>query len=158
MKSIRRTLLLNVLLLLVVTLGVVTYVVYHTAAGALRERQQAAAELARVRYQDRVDEALRARADRLAFEVQANFNHTNHRNQWIAAELVALAPPIGPGFPAVLAPTGTRFVAVHGPYGFELSARLANELKLNEDEFYQKPGEIEASAHEYVQITNDRGT
>ena len=33
MKSIRRTLLLNVLLLLVVTLGVVTYVVYRTAAG-----------------------------------------------------------------------------------------------------------------------------
>src|SRR5438270_9852348 len=100
MKSIRRTLLLNVLLLLVATLGVVTYVVYRTAAGALRVRQQAATELAHVRYQDRVDEALRARADKLAFEVQSNFNHTNHRNQWIAAELTALAPPIGVGCPA----------------------------------------------------------
>src|SRR5437588_10202128 len=97
MKSIRRTLLFNVLLLLIVTFGVVSYVVYHTAAGALRERQQAATELAHVRYQDRVDEALRARADRLAFEVQSNFNHTNHRNQWLAAELTALAPPVAPG-------------------------------------------------------------
>ena len=60
MKSIRRTLLLNVLLLLVVTLGVVTYVVYYTAAGAIRERQQAASELATcLRYDDRRDEALR---------------------------------------------------------------------------------------------------
>jgi len=158
MKSIRRTLLLNVLALLVVTLGDVTYVVYHTAAGALRERQQAADELAHVRYQDRVDEALRARADRLAFEVQANFNHTNHRNQWIAAELAALAPPAAAGFPAVFGPTMTRYSSVHGPYGFELSARLANELKLNEDEIYQKPREVDAAAHEYVQITNDRGT
>lgn len=157
MKSIRRTLLLNVVVLLVVTLGVVTYVVYHTAAGALRERQQAAAELAHVRYQDRVDEALRARADRLAFEVQSNFDHTNHRNQWVAAELGALAPPIAPGFPAFLGPAGTRFVAVQGPYGFELSARLATELKLNEDDIYQKPREIEAAAHEYVQVTNDSG-
>src|SRR4051794_28014062 len=155
MKSIRRTLLLNVLLLLVVTLGVDTYVVYRTAAGALRERQQAATELAHVRYQDRVDEALRARADRLAFEVQSNFNHTTHRNLWIAAELAALTPSLSGGLPTVLGPTGTRYFAtVPGPYGFELSARLANELKLNEDDIYQKP-ESEAAAHEYVQITND---
>jgi signal transduction histidine kinase len=157
MKSIRRTLLLNVLALLVVTLGVVSYVVYHTAAGALRERQQAAAELAHVRYQDRVDEALRARADKLAFEVQSNFNHDHHRNLWVAAELSALAPPISPGFPAVLGPTNTRFATVQGPYGFELSARLATELKLNEEEVYQKPKELEAAAHEFVQITNDSG-
>src|SRR4051812_47674112 len=156
MKSIRRTLLLNVLLLLVVTLGVVTYVVYRTAAGALRERQQAATELAHVRYQDRVDEALRARADKLAFEVQSNFNHTNHRNLWVAAELAALAPPITPGFPSVLGPAATRFDLMTGPYGFELSARLATELKLNEEEIYQRP-ESEAAAHEYVQISNDAG-
>src|SRR6476646_5086061 len=156
MKSIRRTLLLNVLALLVVTLGVVTYVVYHTAAGALRERQQSTAELARVRYQDRVDETLRARADRLAFEVQSNFNHTNHRNQWVAAELAALAPPVATGFPAVLGPTAIKFATSHFPYGLELSARLASEFKLNEDDFYQKPERADA-AHEYVQITNDSG-
>src|SRR5262245_25013696 len=157
MKSIRRTLLLNVLLLLVVTLGVVTYVVYRTAASALRERQQAAAELAHVRYQDRVDEALRARADRLAFEVQSNFNHTNHRNQWIAAELAALTPPLAHGFPSVLGPTTTRFATVQWPYGLDLSARLTVELKLNEEEIYQRPEKTGAAAHEYVQLSNDRG-
>ena len=87
MKSIRRTLLLNILLLLVVTLGVVTYVVYYTTAGALRERQAAASELAHFRYMDRRDEALRARADKLASEVQSNWNATNFRNQWIASEI-----------------------------------------------------------------------
>jgi signal transduction histidine kinase len=158
MKSIRRTLLLNVLALLVVTLGVVSYVVYRTAAGALRERQQAAAELAHVRYQDRVDEALRARADKLAFEVQSNFNHTSHRNQWIAAELAALAPPItGFGAPAPLVPEFIRGGSVVWPYGFELSARLANELRLNEEEIYQGPERAEAAGHEYIQITNDGG-
>jgi two-component system, OmpR family, heavy metal sensor histidine kinase CusS len=158
MKSIRRTLLLNVLLLLIVTLGVVTYVVYRTAVDALREREQAATELAHVRYQDRVDEALRARADRLAFEVQSNFNHTNHRNQWIAAELAALAPPIsGFGAPAPLVPEFIRAGTVVWPYGFELSARLANELKLNEEEIYQNPERSEAAAHEYIQIRNDSG-
>ena len=154
MKSIRRTLLLNVLLLLVVTLGVVTYVVYHTAARALRERQQAATELVQVRYQDRVDEALRARADKLAFEVQSNFNHTNHRNQWVAAELAALTPEVFGGGPV---PVVVRAATMHDRLGFELSARLANELRLNEDEIYQTSERAEAAAHEYVEIMNDRG-
>lgn len=157
MRSIRRTLLLNVLLLLVVTLGVVTYVVYRTAAGALRERQQAATELAHVRYQDRLDEALRARADKLAFEVQSNFNHTNHRNQWVAAELAALAPPVSLGFPSLPIPAATRAAAMHWPYGFELSARLASEVRLNEEDVYQRPNEAAVAAHEFVQITNDTG-
>src|SRR2546423_1181335 len=125
MKSIRRTLLLNVLLLLVVTLGVVSYVVYHTAAGAMRARQKVSTELAHVRYQDRVDEALRARANKLAFEVQSNFNHTNHRNLWVAAEVASIMPSFSGGMPTAFGPMATRFYGtVMWPYGFELSARL----------------------------------
>ena len=37
---------------------------------------------------------------------------------------------------------------------FEVHARLATELKLQEEELYQKP---EAAAHEYVQVTSDGG-
>jgi two-component system, OmpR family, heavy metal sensor histidine kinase CusS len=158
MKSIRRTLLLNVLLLLIVTLGVVTYVVYYTAAGALRERQQAAAELAHVRYDDRRDEALRARADKLASEVQSNWNSTNFRNQWVASEVAALTAPMAPGNPAALIPRaaimGATTFGRASQVAFEVHARLATELKLNEDELYQKP---EAAAHEFVQVTSDGG-
>jgi signal transduction histidine kinase len=152
MKSIRRTLLLNVLLLLVVTLGLVTYVVYRTAAGALRERQQAATELARVRYDDRRDEALRARADKLASEVQSNWNWTNFRNQLIATELSVLTAPMAPSSPAAVVPRSA--IMVRSQASFEVHARLATELRLSEDELYQRP---DAAGHEYVQVTSDSG-
>ncbi|HEX3150499.1 MAG TPA: HAMP domain-containing sensor histidine kinase [Gemmataceae bacterium] len=158
MKSIRRTLLLNVLLLLIVTLGVVTYVVYYTAAGALRERQQAATELAHVRYEDRRDEALRARADKLASEVQSNWNSTNFRNQWVASEVAAVMAPMGPGNPAALIPRagimGATTFGRASQLAFEVHARLATELKLNEEEIYAKP---DVANYEYIQVTSDAG-
>src|SRR5206468_2764017 len=98
MKSIRRTLLFNMLLLLVVTLGVVSFFVYRTAEGALRQRQRTARELVEVRYADRQDEQLRNRADELAGEVQSNFNRDEFRKQWIASEVSALLPQAVPSF------------------------------------------------------------
>src|SRR5438270_815155 len=94
MKSIRRTLLLNVLLLLVATLGVVTYVVYYTTVEALREKQRAARELVEVRYNDQRDEELRNRADLLARDVQQNFSVEKWFLRWAGAEAGGLMAPI----------------------------------------------------------------
>lgn len=153
MTSIRQTLLLNVVLLLAVTLGVVSYFVYRTAAGALRERQHTARELAEVRYSDRQDEALRNRADELAGEVQSNWNRDEFRKQWIATELAALTTPMGPSGHLPLA---VRLVsASYGPVGFELNVRLSTEVRLNEDDLYRDPM---SAAHEYVLVTSDAGT
>ena len=152
MKSIRRTLLLNVLLLLLATLAVVSYFVYRTAEVALLERQHTARQLAEVRYEDRRDEALRSRADLLASEVQSNWNRDKFREQWIRSELFALAAPMTPSGP-VLLPVRSA-MGGQGQIAFQLNARLSTELRLNEDEIYR---DSQAAAYEYVQITSDSG-
>jgi signal transduction histidine kinase len=154
MRSIRRTLLLNVLLLLVVTLGVVSYFVYHTAEGALRQRQRTARELVQVRYADRQDEALRARAEELAGEVQSNWNRDEFRRQWIASEISALlSAPTANGSQV---PVAIRAVtSSSGPVGFELNARLSTELRLNEEDLYR---DSQGGNNEYLQVMSDHGT
>jgi signal transduction histidine kinase len=160
MKSIRRTVLLNVILLLVVTLGVVSWLVYRTAVDALRERQRTGRELAETRYEDRRDEALRNRAEKLAGEVQSNWNRTDFRNQWIATELSALSAPVGPsGHVPLGVCLGLSARNVYGgptPVAFELNARLSTELKLIEED--PPSAEQPPPAHEYVQITSDGST
>jgi len=164
MKSIRRTVLLNVLLLLVVTLGVVSWLVYQTAVDALRERQRTGRELAESRYEDRRDEALRNRAEKLASEVQSNWNLSNFRNHWIATELSALSAPVSPsGHVPLGICLGVSAGFPYGPFGptptptqvtFELNARLSTELKLSEED----PLSPESPAHEFVQIMSDGQT
>jgi two-component system, OmpR family, heavy metal sensor histidine kinase CusS len=149
MRSIRRTLLLNVLLLLAVTLGVVGYVVYRTAEGAVRERQRAAREVAELRYADRRDEALRNRADKLAGEVQSNWNQDTFRNQWVASELSGLAAPLSPSGQVPLAVSVVA--SARGPVAWQLNVRLSTELRLTDDEVYRD------SPHEFVQIASDGG-
>ncbi|MSR52194.1 MAG: HAMP domain-containing histidine kinase [Gemmataceae bacterium] len=144
MKSLRRTLLLNVLALLVVSLGLVSFFVYRTAEGALRERQRTARELVEVRYGDRRDEALRNRADELAGEVQSNWNRDKAREIWLSSQLFALSAPITPiGHPPL-----------NGAAAFELSVRLSTELKLDENYLYR---DSNAPGYEFVETT-DLGT
>ncbi len=152
MKSIRRTLLLNVFLLILATLAVVSYFVYRTAEGALLERQHTARQLAEVRDEDRRDEALRSRADLLASEVQSNWNQDRFREQWIRSELFALASPMTPSGP-ILLPVRAA-IGGSGRVAFQLNARLSTELHLNEEEIYR---DSQAAAYEYVQITSDSG-
>ncbi|MBO0696800.1 MAG: HAMP domain-containing histidine kinase [Zavarzinella sp.] len=159
MRSIRRTLLLNVLLLLAVTLGVVGYVVYRTAEGAIRERQRSAREVALLRYADRRDEALRNRADRLASEVQSNWFRDKFRHQWMASQLAALSAPLAwsGGIPlatCVVTSGPSPFGTGPGPVAFEWNVRLSTELRLSPDEIYR---DADSPAHEYVQLTGDAG-
>ena len=153
MKSIRRTLLLNVLLLLVVTLGVVTYVVYRTAAGALREKQQADRELVVVRFNDQRDEELRNRAESLAREVQQNFQVEKVWFRWLGAEAAAVVSPVTPygQVPLLIALSQT----IPHQITFWQNGRFATELTLNEDEIY-KEGST-AAGHEFIQLTADWG-
>jgi signal transduction histidine kinase/HAMP domain-containing protein len=155
MRSIRRTLLLNVLLLLAVTLGVVGYVVYRTAEGAVRERQRAAREVAELRYADRRDEALRNRADKLASEVQSNWNQDTFRNQVLASGLSGLATPLsGHHLPFLVSSVtsgrnpGTKQLY---PEAWQLNFQLSTELRLNDDEVYRD------SPYEFIQISGDGG-
>jgi signal transduction histidine kinase/HAMP domain-containing protein len=152
MNSIRRTLLLNVLLLLVVTLGAVSYFVYRTAEGALRERQRTAREIVELRVAHRQDQELKNRADELAGEVQSNFHRDKFRDQWLASELSALAAPISP---CGQAPLVTRLAAfAPGPLGFDLNARLSTELRLSEEDSER---DAISPAHEFIQVTSDSG-
>jgi signal transduction histidine kinase len=152
MKSIRRTLLLNVLLLLVATLGAVSYFVYSAAEGALRARQKTARELAEVRFDDRRDEELRNRADELATEVQSNWNRDKFREQWMASQVAAIMPSIGPSAHVLQTVQSISFFP--GPVGFEINVLRSTELRLNEDELYR---ESMLAAHEYVQVTGEKG-
>lgn len=152
MKSIRRTLLLNVLLLLVVTLGVVSYFVYRTSEGALRARQKTARELAEVRFADRQDEELRNRADELASEVQSNWNRDKFREEWVGSEITALLLPLGPA--SHIVQTVNSVAALPGPVGFEINVLRSTELRLNEDDLYR---DSISSHHEFVQVTGEKG-
>src|SRR5687767_8201917 len=96
MRSIRRTLLLSVLGVLVVTLGVVSVVVYRLAADSHREKQQADRRLVEARYNDQLDEDLRNRAELLARDVQQNFAVDRVFMRWLGAEAAAVASPVTP--------------------------------------------------------------
>lgn len=154
MKSIRRTLLLNVLLLLVATLGVATYVVYRTAAGALREKERTARELVEVRYEDQRDEDLRNRAELLARDVQQNFQVEKWRQKWVGAEVAAVLSPLTPYGQGPLLIALSQTVVPH-PITFWQNTRFATELTLHEEDIYKEGSD--AAAHEFIQMTAEWG-
>jgi two-component system, OmpR family, heavy metal sensor histidine kinase CusS len=153
MKSIRRTLLLNVVLLLVVTLGVVSYVVYYTAVGALREKQRAARELVEVKYEDQRDEDLRNRAELLARDVQQNFQWDKWRTRWLAAEAAAVVSPLTPygQAPWLVAMSQT----IPNPITFWQNNRFAAELTLHEEDIYRDVSD--SSPYEFIQMAAEWG-
>lgn len=153
MVSIRRTLLLNVLLLLVVTLGLVTYVVYYTAVGAIREKQQTARELVNLRYDDQRDEELRNRADLLARDVQQNFQADKMWHKAVGAEAATVVSPLTPYAQLPLLVALSQ--GVRHPIGWWQNARFATELILHEDDIYRD--NPRSSPYEFIQLTADWG-
>src|SRR6476659_1755083 len=135
MKSIRRTLLLTVLCVLIITLGVVSVVVYRLSVSSLREKEQAAIDLVEQRYNDLQDEELRNRADILARDVQQNFQGDKW---WLHWQMAAVG-----GFASVTCGSFGQFPAVTtlatwlpGRISWGKNTRYATELKLLEDETY----------------------
>src|SRR5262249_17203421 len=137
MKSIRRTLLLTVLSVLVIALGVVSVVVYRLSVSTLREKERAAKDLVEQRYNDLQDEELRNRADILARDVQQNFQGDKWWLRWQAAEAASVLSP----FPA-LGPSGQAPLLISlstwlpSTITSGLNTRYATELTLMEDETY----------------------
>ncbi len=151
MTSIRRTLLVNVLLLLVVTLGVVSVVVYRTSADALREKQRSARELVELRYEDQLDEELRTRAEILARDVQSNFQPDEFWARLTAAELFGLAN----GLTGPSQQINQYIHSLHRPTNWWQLSRLSSKLTLNEEDIYHdREGD---AAFEFVQLSDDRG-
>jgi two-component system, OmpR family, heavy metal sensor histidine kinase CusS len=153
MTSIRRTVLLNVVCLLVITLGVVTAIVYSTSVEAIRAKRTAAESLVESRYQDNRDDELRKRADKLAGDVQSDFNRTGFRNHWVASQLSALGTPTAPSGQAPL--LVSLATSLPGPACLDLNTRLVTELKLNEEEIYRQDQAM-ANA-EFIQISGEWG-
>ena len=142
MKSIRRTLVLNVLVLLVVTLGVVTYVVYHTAAGALRERQQAATELARRPLPGPAGRGPAGPGRQAGLRGPVELQPHQPPQPVGGRRAGRPGPADRPGLPGRARPDRDPVRRHERPVpGSSSSARLATELKLNEDEIYQRPGQ-----------------
>lgn len=150
MKSIRRTLLLTVLCVLIITLGVVSVVVYRLSVSSLREKEQAAKDLVEQRYNDLQDEELRARADLLARDVQQNFQSEKWWLRWVLAAVGGYAPlPPGPfGQVPVLTTLATW---LRSPISWEINTRYATVVTLMEDETYHN------TDYEFVQMTADWG-
>jgi two-component system, OmpR family, heavy metal sensor histidine kinase CusS len=154
MTSIRRTVLLNVVCLLVITLGVVTAIVYSTSVEAIEERRRAAETLVELKYEDNRDDELRNRADRLAAEVLTDFNWTAFRVQTILSGFANYTAPLNPNGHAPL--LVSLAISVRGKLSLESNARRVAELKLNEEELYREPN-AGAASYEYIQINGDWG-
>src|SRR5262249_17211662 len=102
MKSIRRTLLLTVLCVLLVTLGVVSVVVYRLSVDSLQEKQIASRDRVQQRYDEFQDEELRNRAEILARDVQQNFQGDKWWLRWQLAAAGGLVPAFSPSGQAPL--------------------------------------------------------
>src|SRR5262245_52607499 len=95
MKSIRRTLLLTVLCVLIITLGVVSVVVYRLSVSSLREKERASKDLVEQRYNELQDDELRNRADLLARDVQQRFQWDLWAIRWQGAEVSSVLSALG---------------------------------------------------------------
>ena len=152
MRSIRRSLLFNLLLLLVLTLGLVVGIADRITSASIREKQQASLELIELQYRDKSDEALLAQAHQVARETQSQFNVNRLRNQFLGTQLQAITSPAGQyGFLPI---TVQICETVGNPMSWWLHARLATEIKLNEDDIYR---EMDSPTHEFVQLNSDWG-
>ena len=152
MKSIRRTVLFNVILLMLVTLAAVSLFVYRTTHRSIVEKQETARQLVQVQFDDKRDEAMLNQAYGFAREAQSQFNTTKFYFQPMEAELAALTAALTPSGFAPLTVLAAEFTP--SPLAFDLRPRIATELKLNEDDMYR---ESDSPGHMFVQINGAWG-
>jgi two-component system, OmpR family, heavy metal sensor histidine kinase CusS len=153
MRSIRRTLVLNVLLLLLVTLGTISAIAYRTTRQSLLDKERATAELVVVQFNDKRDEALLNQAHMLAREAQSQYDLSKMRQQLMASTAALLISPSMPSARFVL--PVQIMIAGSGPPSWVLHSRLVTEIKLNEDDIYR---ETDSPEHEYIQIDTELGS
>src|SRR4051812_3806633 len=96
MKSIRRTLILNVTLLLVAALGTVAALVYQITHDAIQEKQSTAHELVDMQFNDQRDEAMLVQARTLVSDAQSQFDFIKFRQYLEAVPLGVYGLSFGP--------------------------------------------------------------
>ena len=148
MRSIRRTVLFNVILLMIVTLTAVSIFVYRTTEKSILEKEETARQLIQAQFDDKRDEALLSQAYTFAREAQSQFNIAVFQNSLWASNLSCLAAPVGPSGHVLL--TMRAAGIAQNPIAFEIAARLATSVSLSEDKMYR---ESDSPAHMFVQIS-----
>src|SRR5262245_14802910 len=91
MKSIRRSLILNVFVLLALALGAICGLVYHTTEQNLVAKQEEAKRLIHLQFEEQCDEALANQAMSLARLAHSNFDPERFRPMLLPYSLVTTA-------------------------------------------------------------------
>jgi signal transduction histidine kinase len=146
MKSIRRTLVVNVTLLLVLALSTVAALVYGITHAAITDRQDKASELVRLQFKDERDEAMLNQARALADDAQSQFDPVKFRQYFETAAALSFSLPAGPNA-HVAAPIWFA-ERVPGWLSWQLNLRLATDIKLSDSEWANDG---------YVQVNTDMG-
>lgn len=148
MRSIRRTLILNVTLLLVVALGTVAALVYRITQDALQEKQWAARELVDVQFNEQRDEAMLAQARALVSDAQQQFDPVRFRQYLEVAPLGVFTLPLMANSHVTAPIWLAERIPGPGSLSSRLNALLATDIKLNDSE---------AMTYGYVQVNSDWG-
>ena len=146
MKSIRRTLIVNVMLLLVVALGTVAALVYQITRTAIQEKQNTARDLVNMQFALKRDALMLAQARAVVNDAQSQINQDNFRKYVEAAPLGIYAMAFGMNS-HITAPIWMT-ERLPGPVSFRLNLLLATDIKLNDSD---------AMSHGFVQVNSDWG-
>ncbi len=146
MKSIRRTLILNVTLLLVVALGAVAALVYEITHDAIQQKQSTARELVNMQFAEQRDDAMLTQARAIVSDAQSQFDPVKFRQYFEAAPLFIYSMAFGANS-HITAPIWLA-ERLPGPLSYRLNLLLATDIKLNESE---------AMTHGFVQVNSDWG-
>lgn len=146
MLSIRRKLVLNISILIVLVLGAVAALVYEITRAAIDDKHRTASETVRLQFREQRDEIMLNQAKKLASEAQSQFDPSVYRKKFEAALLTSMLIPHGPNGHI----SGPVWLVDHypGPLLYRESMLLASEVKLAESEDMNLG---------YVQVNSDWG-
>ncbi len=146
MLSIRRKLVLNITILIVLVLGAVAGLVYEITRSAIDAKHQSVTKTVELQFREQRDEAMLTQARKLASEAQSQFDPSAYRKKFEAALLTSMLIPQGMNGHV----SGPVWLIDHypGPQLYRESMLLASEVKL---------GESEEMTRGYVQVNSDWG-
>ena len=161
MRSIRLSLVLYFLGLLLVTLGVASYWTYHLAQTTLTEKKEKTEELIQTQYhdhcqdtEDRLKKDLLFQAQTLARLAYFYSDSTKATNYRVLGELGILSAATGPNAWTTL-PTWGMQATRWGPISQMVWRKSMGEIKFNEFDLFQH---VDGQVAEYFQIDSSWGS
>jgi len=151
MRSIRRTLIFDLFLLLVLTLGALCGLVYSTTSKSLREKQESAGKLLHREFEDERDESLLRQARIIADVTQSRVIGERFRQVDFGAMGMLLA---GHGPFGYLRSPIWVMESSRNPSSMMLHLALSTEIAFDESILQRDP---ESNDPEYVQINSEWG-